>query len=143
MRTFAFKFVGTVSVVVHNAQSPTDAELREYLRALENRDVRTMRSLVFTTGGGPTPAQRKELNRALNGDHPTAVVSNGAMVRGIVTALGWFNSKIKAFAPEDVEGAFRYLEIPPSEFELFLREIKVLQAQVGDRPTLRSVSRRL
>src|SRR5262249_27181347 len=83
---------GDLFVVVHRAKPPTDEEWTDYLESWRPLDMGNMRTLVFTDGGGPNPAQRKAATEALGGKSSlTAVVSSSPLIRGIVTALGWFN----------------------------------------------------
>lgn len=132
MKNMVYKFLGNLVVMVHTAQNPTDEELRAYYDELRTKDVSRTRVLVLTDGGGLNASQRKELNEVLSGrPQPCAVVSDNTMVRGIVTALSWFNRSIKSFSPSDTEEAFKYLGIPTSEFAIVWREIKQLRGQLG------------
>jgi hypothetical protein len=84
--------------------------------------------LVCTDGGGPTAAQGRRLNDLLDGRTvPVAIVSSSARVRGTVTALSWFNRRIKAFSPSALHDAIAYLEIPVSREELIEREVDKLR----------------
>jgi len=133
MPNMVFSIIGNLMILVHSAHPPTDAEWDEYLAALRARDQEKLRSLAFTDGGAPNTAQRKALNSILQGKTSTgAVVSPNAMVRGVVTALSWFNAKIKVFSPDEVERAFEYLGIPKPEYPLVWREIRNLRAKLGD-----------
>lgn len=134
MRNMAFEIVGDLFIVIHNAKPPSDAEWASYLRSWQGRDMSKMRTLVFTAGGGPSTAQRKEANTALGGKPSvTSVVSDSAMVRGIVTALSWFNSEIKAFNPTESTEAFRHLGITHAgDIERLWAQAKKLQAGLAE-----------
>ena len=87
--------------------------------------------LVATKGGGPTSTQRKYLNDLLAGRHvPVAVMSSSTAVRGVVTALSWFNRKIKAFPPEGLADALTYLEIP-NPIAFIRHEMAKLRTSLG------------
>lgn len=132
MKNMVFKLIGNCLLMVHNADPPTQEDADAFLRMLKAHDVTRLRSLVLTEGGAPTAAQRKQFNELLDGrNHLTAVVTDRTMVRGIVTAFSWFNPKIKAFPPESMEDALRYLEIRPSEFRTILTEAAKLKQSVS------------
>jgi hypothetical protein len=144
VRNMVYAIRDDLFVVVHRARPPTDAEWTDYLDSWKPLDMSAMRTLVFTDGGGPNPAQRKAANAALAGKSSlTAVVSSSALVRGIVTALGWFNPKIKAFGPEDAEHAFAYLGIrTPEETTRTWLLVERLKTKLGDASLKSIVSRR-
>ena len=58
-----------------------------------------MQMLVVTEGGAPDATQRAACRVLFErGALPIAVVTHVQLVRGVVTALGWFNPGIRAFA---------------------------------------------
>lgn len=133
MKNLAFKIIGNLSIAVHNNRTPTDTEVHEYCVALAKHDVRQLRALIFTDGGAPNSTQRNEVNSVLKGrEHPTAVVSDDRMVRGIVTAFSWFNSKIRAFSPANINEALDYLGVPPAEHDRVIAEAKKLRAVLDE-----------
>jgi hypothetical protein len=132
MKNIAIKVVDRLFIVVYGASDPTDEEWRGYLDLVEHHGVERTMQLVATDGGEPTSAQRRELNHLLGGRAvPVAVVSGSARVRGTVTALSWFNRRIKAFPPSGLRDALAYLEIPASRTELIEREIDNLRRELG------------
>src|ERR687884_21999 len=103
MKNMAFRLLGDLFILVHNKNPPYDWEWGTYLDELRKHrgHIDTIRTLIYTEGGGPSPAQRKHLNQVLDGRITrAAVVSDASMVRMITTALGWFNPAIRAFSPE-------------------------------------------
>jgi hypothetical protein len=134
--------VGEVMLVAHTAKPPDQREWDAYVAALVKRDVEKLRSLVFTDGGAPNTAQRSQLNKALEGKTSTgAVVSPSTMVRGVVTALSWFNPKIRAFAPNEVNDAFAYLDIrDPKDTALIRTGMDELRHKLGD-DSFKSIAR--
>src|SRR5262245_20647096 len=114
-RAVSFKVVDDVFLLVYNENDLSDPEAKAIIDAFNSLDLKSTKVLVFTKGGAPTPAQRKQFNEVLSGNTlPVAVVSDARIVRGVVTALGWFNSGIKSFSPDQVEQAYQHLGIPSS-----------------------------
>jgi hypothetical protein len=101
---------------LHTGSAPTNDEWGAYLAAVKhtlNRNPENVRGLSLSDGGAPSSIQRSGLNTVLNGRHiPVSVISDSVVVRGIVTALNWFNGDIKAFAPHSFEEALSYLNVP-------------------------------
>ncbi|MFY0537349.1 hypothetical protein [Nannocystis pusilla] len=60
-----------------------------------------------------------------------SVVTLNRLVRGIVTALSWFNPNVKAFTTVQIPAAIEYLEIPKDHHERLMAEIKRLRDKVG------------
>lgn len=123
---------GGLMMLVHTNKSPTDSEWEPYFRELCKHDPTKILSLAVTAGGAPSGAQRKLVNDYLNGRQSRgAVVTGNSFVRGVVTALSWFNSQMKAFSPEELDSALRYLGVREAEMALVRRELAVLQKRVG------------
>lgn len=98
-RTMQFRAVEDVFVVVHKADPPTEQEWEEYVDYCIALPQSCNKTLVLTLGGGPNAKQRNALQKRFLVEHPmtVAVMTDSTMVRGIVTALNWFNPKAKAF----------------------------------------------
>jgi hypothetical protein len=133
MKNMAFKVVDRLFIVVYGTGDPTDDEWRHYLKVVEQHGIDRTMQLVFTEGGRPTSSQSGYLNdRVLKGRTvPVAVLSASAGVRARVTALSWFNRKIRAFSPSAIRDALAYLEIPASRTELIGRELDKLRDELG------------
>jgi hypothetical protein len=136
MKTMAFEAVGPLVIVVHTADPPSQADWDRYIaeskRGVERFGQDRARHLIFTGGGGPSFSQRQQVNEFLRGrPSPTAVVTTNAFARGIVAALAVFNPKIKAFRPEAIGEAFRYLGISEADSKVVWRTVARLQAQIG------------
>src|SRR5580698_8857062 len=100
MKNMAITVIDRLFIVVYGATNPTDEEWRAYLAMVERHGIDRTMQLIATDGGGPTSSQRRVLNEILAGRAvPVAVVSGNARIRGTVTALSWFNRRIKAFPP--------------------------------------------
>jgi hypothetical protein len=132
MKTMAVKVVDRLFIVVYGAAAPSDEEWGAYLRLVERHGVEQTLQLVFTDGGEPTTAQRRRLSELLAGcTVPVAVLSGSPRVRVTVTALSWFNRRIKAFPPSGLRDALAYLEVPASREGLIEREVSILKREIG------------
>ena len=133
MTNMMYASVGTVMIALHSEEAPTDAEWNGYLDAMAHvPDLSALRSIAFTDGGAPNSRQRKALNDLLaprlKGSPGLAVaVSSSALVRSVVTALSWFNPNVKAFAPDRVNDAYKYLRLTSSEIAGIRVELRRLR----------------
>jgi hypothetical protein len=133
MRTVAHKLLRNLMISVHGREHVSSEQFPEVLSTFQELDYENVRMLVVTEGGGPTPQQRREMVNAMGGrEMVTAVVSDDIFIRGVVTALSWFNSKIKSFPRSDLEGAMRYLQIPPARFDEVRAEVAALRASLHE-----------
>lgn len=139
MKTMAFAIVGTIIITVHSEQSPSAGEWAEYVKALKDlapsvKDQAQMRNVVFTSGGAPNSAQRKAVNDIAYARSVTsAIISGSQLVRTVVTAFSWFNEKVKAFSPEEIEEAFKHLRMSPYEIELVHKRLAQLRSSLDVR----------
>jgi hypothetical protein len=132
MKNVAIKVIDRLFLVVYGTTDPTDEEWDAYLELVKRHGIDRTMQLIFTEGGEPSAPQRRKLNELLGGHPvPVAVVSGSVRVRGTVTALSWFNRKIRAFPPSAMGDAIAYLEIPASRTDLIEREVRQLQAELG------------
>lgn len=148
MKTMAFGKVDKLVVVVHSRKPPADDEWEDYiqfnLRTYTPGD--TLKYLVVTDGGAPTAAQRMILNEKLSeyvrGNTNllrSAIVTSSTFVRGVVTALSWFNSGICAFSPQNLEDAMNYLEIPAQYHAEIRILIKKLRTNLPATPPIKGI----
>ncbi|APR86007.1 Hypothetical protein A7982_11356 [Minicystis rosea] len=128
-------------VVLIGKAGPTNGEWDLYLGAIRKLgSLDDMRTLVMTDGGGPDSVQRKTLIDFMKGRPSlTCMVSSNPIVRGLTTALSWFNPQIKSFASDRVDEALHYLHVPPESSSMVWHEIKRLREQLEDLP-LRKVA---
>jgi hypothetical protein len=138
-KNFAYGRVDRFVVVVHGDEPPTDDVWKEYMdytfSGANARDV--VRHLVVTEGASPTSAQRKLLQERtadfLDADPMSvraAIVTTSTFARGIVTAIGWIVDAPKAFAPDKLEDAMRYLGIPMNYYEPIKTMVATLQGEL-------------
>ena len=140
MKTMAFRYTDGLLLVAHGAQAPSESDWSGYLRYCEHHMPRTCRrTLVRTRGGGPDAAQRKRaqqlittISQGIVEPLRVAVVTDSTLVRGIVTALNWFNPHTRAFAPDALSQALDYLSVPPGEPAARVTgELQKLDREVG------------
>ena len=132
MKNVAIKVIDRLFLVVYGTADPTDEEWDAYLGLVKHHGIDRTMQLICTDGGEPSTQQRKVLNEVLGGRPvPVAVVSSSVRVRGTVTALSWFNRKIRAFPPWALKDALAYLEIPATRQRLIDRVVGELRAELG------------
>lgn len=136
MRTMAFGSIGNLVIAVHGTAPPNDPEWDEYMVVLKEAarigGVERARSLVITEGGAPNSAQRKKVNELLSGRAGLcAVISDSAIVRGVVTALNWYNPMIKAYSPAQMEQAMHYLKVSGKQAQEALAMVGKLKADLA------------
>ena len=139
-KTMAFAYVDGVLLAVHPAANPSEPEWEAYIRFCEQLPKTCRRTLAVTAGGGPNAVQRKLLQerylRAFVNDKmnpmKVAVVTNSSIVRGIVTALNWFNPNTSAFPADAIHEALRYLGVSdPAALARISLETRKLQREVA------------
>lgn len=109
--TMVYRYVDGVYVMVHTVTAPSDEEWNQHCKELETVHASLRGVLVFTAGGGPTTKQRERLRISVPSSiPPTAIMTDSALVRGIITSINWFvNNPLSAFDHQDLEGALRHL----------------------------------
>ena len=119
MKRMAFRVVDHVLVLIHAAEDPSDDEWALYLKEIKRQGTNLLPQIVVTEGGRPNLLQRKLLTDVLAGRVvKVAVLSDQTMVRGVVTAISWFNRDIKAFSGNNLMGAMTYLDVPDRLFRV-------------------------
>ena len=123
MDNMAFKIVDTLHVIALGPRNPSTADWNSYVEALHAEekkgvDVAQMRTIVFSDGGGPEPAMRKQVVDLLHGrTTKLAVVTGSTTLRAVMTAMSWFNRDARAFAPAEVGDALRHLGVAETKFD--------------------------
>jgi hypothetical protein len=119
MPTMLYKFIDGIHVAVHLPSNPTDAEWDAYIKDIGESLPGMTGLLSYSEGGGPTPPQRKAINRfwaAQTKKVPLAIVTTSKVVKILVTALSWvMGERIRGFTTVD-EG-LEYLDISPDRRE--------------------------
>lgn len=120
---------------------PRDFEWDECMQILQSKDLETVKVLVITEGGSPTPRQQAYLAKVLSGKAiPVAVVSESALVRFVVSSVALITKRIRSFHADDLEGAFGHLKLTAPERQFVgvaLDETKrmLIGNQFGSKPS--------
>jgi hypothetical protein len=124
---------GAVVIVVENAIAPTNAEWNGYCEQVARAvSLANASGIAITDGGGPNTPQRGQINDLLAGRQaPSAVISDSRMIRGIVTALSWFNKKTYAFSPNEIMKALTYTGVEGDRGRKVWELILQLNAQIS------------
>jgi hypothetical protein len=117
-----------VVIGVHTERAPSDDEWDGWIELCAKATPNRLGFLVFTDGGGPSSIQRSKLSMIPELKRiPSAVVTSSAVGRGIVTAVAWLGTKVRAFAPVNVRDALDYLRVPQELRYGILREVASLR----------------
>jgi hypothetical protein len=144
--------VAQVVVMAHNKSPLHDAEWEsEYLahvrRVKSIAGQESAANLVFAEGQGPTSKQRAVGNAIFGRNEgyqfKVAVVTTSALVRGAVTALGWFNPLIDAFPPDRYRDAFAHVRLSERDHPAMRKALAELRERIGDVGVLNDVARAL
>lgn len=123
--------LGALLVLVHTEKNPTNDEWQRFLDELRRVGVKQARVLVRTEGAAPDTLQRQQFNDLLAGHPlPLAVLSDSRVVRGVGTALRWFNPAIRVLPSADLAGALAHVRVAPSEHDAVLRTLGELRAEL-------------
>src|SRR5262249_16792238 len=124
---------GDFMVFVHSEQSPSNAEWSSLMDAFRSAtNLSRIRVLVFTYGGAPNARQRAELNEVLRDVRPpVAVITPSTVARAACTAIGWFNPRLRPFAPEELERAFDYLDANQDDRKVLSRMLREMRLELG------------
>ena len=113
----AFARVRKCYVLVQNKNAATDEEWSKWVAFVSKGgevSVPSMRVLIFSAGGSPTPKQRASIHALMpktGGGVETAIVTASFVGRSVVGAMNLFNPKVRAFSPERVSDALDYLDV--------------------------------
>lgn len=132
---FACTIIGDLVLGLHAKDNPSDEDWNEYVNATRSVLERhgSVKVLAYSMGGGPNSVQRTKANELFK-DRPQliAVMLNSALVRGIVTALSWFNPMIRAFNIDQLDEACRYLQLSSTASAEVHRMLTRLHAAMDD-----------
>jgi hypothetical protein len=136
---------------VHDGRGPSDAEWDVYLENVRKalratRDPTHAGGLTVTDGGAPNAKQRRLLvgvTKEECGETMVrirgAILSDSALVRGVVTALSWHIPEVRTFAPSRIAGAFEHVRLPASDIATVLADLDELGKTVPHGRTLRAL----
>lgn len=120
-------------LMVYNTRPPAPDEEGPFLTTLASEpSLDKVRALVLTDGGTPAADSRRALQKFLAGRSiKVGIVTTNPFVRGIVTAISWFNPGNRAFKPSEVGRALTYLNVDAAWHAQLFGRIGELAAAVG------------
>jgi hypothetical protein len=145
MAHFAHRRVGTLLVVVQDAQTPGDDEWQRYLDECRKLDLEqggfaNASALIFTDGGVPNGTQRVALTKLLQGRTAlSAVVSESLLVRAGLSVLSMLNNGLKVFPSKEWKQAAAFARVPEAQHLDVLKVAVALGREVGDPKVLRLI----
>jgi hypothetical protein len=134
--TLAFARSGRVLVVAHTERTPPDEEWARWMTRMSMHDYDNI--LITSSGGGPTPIQRKKTNEFWKGRALPrfSLLTESRAVVGIVSVFNWFlDNRLRAFRPDKTRDALDYLDVPPSERQALLDTATRLRLALGRQGT--------
>jgi hypothetical protein len=136
--------VGDVRLVLQGEGRPTDAEMDHHV-AEAVAMARAVRAVLVIAEGrdaaGPDAGQRAKLARAGLLRIPTAVVTESALARGVMTAVSWLGAPIRGFAPEHLFRALEFLKISAPVRARIPAQLEAMRAELHGVPPVRAGSR--
>jgi hypothetical protein len=125
-----------VLIAVHSKEPPNDEEWDSYLETTSNLPITCRKTLVVTAGGVPNAKQRTAMNEVLRGMPLTvAICTDALVVKQIMTALSWFNPKIRAFRSHEIASALQYLDVSGTEASLVHQKVAKMKLEIAGAST--------
>jgi hypothetical protein len=118
VETFRFAAVGRVIVYAGTMLQPSAKEWTDYMSSCAEHARKYPSdacSLISSLGVGPNAAQRKQANEVTPTTTRVAILMDGLLGRGIVTAMAWFVPSTTVFGFREMEKAAVFLQLSDSE----------------------------
>jgi hypothetical protein len=128
-KTFQWKIVQGIHVSAFGVNPPSNEEWNAMINGFIANQSQITGVLVYTAGGAPNALQRKR-SRDISNMPKTALLTDSALARAAMTALNLFIKSFKAFAPNDLNGAFEYLAVPPDSQDAIKQTLSALQQEL-------------
>jgi hypothetical protein len=125
--------VESLVILRESKLDPSDEEWDETLRILtiQWQEMGQLKVLVVSDGGGPTQAQRKRLQRTLEGKPiRVAVVSDSMKVRFICSSVALFMSNLSSFKISEMSQAHSWLNLSDHEKRLATDHVARMSALI-------------
>lgn len=109
------------------------AMMGDLLSYAEKNEARRIVTLVVSDGGGPDVSMRAEMLDYFKRYHlhmKTSVVTVSRFVRGIVSAVSWFNPQIRAFTPSQLLPALTHLGMSAGAKPRLLQELAEMEREL-------------
>ena len=114
MKTIAHGITDGCLILAHGEEPPTDEEWEQYVEALARYcdEYATLRVLVVSAGGAPTPGQRAVMDKRVKRHMhraKIALMTQSTFVRGVLKAFSLFSPAYRGFDLKDFDGALAHL----------------------------------
>lgn len=116
-QTFAYELVDGVIVMTHGKASPTDDEWRAHMDDLGRWRSAVRGCLVYTLGGGPSAAQRRQITAVWPAGQspPCALLTDSAIATSLGGVISFFlKNRVKMLRPGQWPEAARFLGMAES-----------------------------
>jgi hypothetical protein len=127
------RVVGSMIVIRQNKETSSDQDWDDFLDILvaHRGDFARLKILVVTDGGGPSVAQRKRLEVALD-DKPVrvAVVSDSMRTRFVVSSIALLNPEMSSFRVTEMSQAYDHLSLTLDERSQAKTTLEQLSARI-------------
>jgi hypothetical protein len=126
--------VESLVILRESKLDPSDEEWDETLRIVVEQwqELGQLKVLVVSDGGGPTQAQRKRLERTLEGKPiRVAVVSDSMKVRFICSSVALFTSNLSSFKVSEMRAAYLWLNLSEHERKLANEQVAQMSELIG------------
>jgi hypothetical protein len=136
MPNIAYGRVGGIAVMVGGRENPSDEEWDRYIDFLEGMKTPgpLARTLAVSAGGAPTSKQRARLEQRIGEERKgskLAVVTGSTFARGVLNSWAVVHPGYRAFAPEKIADAMRFLDVPAAVESEVEAMVAKLQADLG------------
>jgi hypothetical protein len=128
--------VGTMLLLRQNAETATADEWAHLLTVLISlrEELPKLKIMVRTDGGGPSPDQRRSLERALAGTPArVAVVSDHLKVRFVTSTLALFQKDLRSFLVQELSQAYEHLGMSDTERRHAERALTEMESELAQR----------
>jgi len=127
-------------LALHGKLNPADADWDQYCGLVAKTvSPQTLKGLTITLGAGPNAKQRSTITTihkefGVAPDSIGAVVTDSALVRGVITALTWAGivRKIRAFPLRDLNAGFTYVGVDEAEHAHLIVLLTTLGEKIDD-----------
>lgn len=130
------RFLGPNLYFVFSAPgSVSDADLDHVMDELLTVDPAKPVRVFAYSSGVISPAQRQRVTTRMKGrELEAAVIVDGALTRGIITAIGWVLGGVRAFSPDNCDAAHAYLRLSKAEIAVVDAATRQARSQVTSPP---------
>ena len=102
--------VGNLALCLHTKEAIPTPEWAHFMDILRTIDPAQVRVLVFTDGGGPNAAQRKQFHDYTGAAKPSiAIVTDSSLIGALLGVFSMFQPRVARFSPRQVREALAHV----------------------------------